>query len=782
MPRQENKNENELLKRLQSLFIIEAEERLKAMSAGMLELEKTSDIERQTAVVETIFREAHSLKGAARAVNMTDIETICQSLESVLAVLKRREINPSPELFDTLHFAVDTINKILLSSAEGEQVPITELMRQLSRLETGRQTGGIPIEEYIPLSQDNNLPDITGSNGFLSSCSIINQKTNMELSEKNTNNTHRSALNIGDKPAVSTTVRISTEKLDALLLQAEEMLSIKLAADRHLADLRDIQDMLDRWDKECVKNYPGIQTGKNNSQFTKLLEFFDWNHNCVKLLESKLNTLIKLAEYERRSIGGIVDNFQKDVKKALMLPFSSLLVTFPKMVRDLSRVQSKEVELTLQGSEIEIDKRILEDMKDPFIHMLRNCIDHGIEKPEDRERNNKPRRGKITVAISQVSGHKVEILVSDDGSGINLNKIKESAVKRGILSEKEVGRLSRQEALALIFQSEVSTSPIITDISGRGLGLAIVREKVEKLGGVISVETDPQTGSSFRILIPVTLATFRGILVRVIEQLFVIPSSNVNRVIRIKQEEIKTVENKEIIYLNGCAVSFARLVDVLELPRQENKNNSSGYIPVLVLCSAEKQIAFAVDEIIGEQEVLVKSLGKQLSRVRNVSGATVLGSGKVVPILCIPDLLKSTVKVNHIPAGTSSTEKKVSVKRKLILVVEDSITSRMLLKNILESSGYSVKTAVDGIEALTALKTEDYDLVVSDVEMPRMNGFDLTSRIRADKKYSQLPVILVTGLDSREDRERGIDVGANAYIVKSSFDHGNLLEVINRLI
>jgi len=781
MPRQENKNENGLLKRLQSLFKIEAEERLKAMSAEMLELEKTPDVESQTAVVEAIFREAHSLKGAARAVYMTDIEIICQSLESVLAILKRREINPSPALFDTLHYAVDTIYK-LLSSAKGEQVPITELMQQLTRLETGGQTGSIPTEERTLLSQRNILPDPPGSNGFLPAGSAMTKKTELEIPTIGTGISRQDALNIGDKPAVSATVRISTEKLDALLLQAEEMLSTKLAADRHAADLRDIQDMLDRWDKEYAKYYPGIQTGKSNSQFDKLLEFLDWNHNCIKLLESKVITLIKLAEYDRRSIGGIVDNFQKDVKKALMLPFSSLLVTFPKMIRDISRIQKKEVELILQGSEIEIDKRILEEIKDPFIHLLRNCIDHGIEKPEDRERNKKPRRGKITVTISQVTGHKVEILVSDDGTGINLDKVKESAVKRGILPEKEVGKLSRQEALALIFQSEVSTSPIITDISGRGLGLAIVREKVEKLGGVISVETGPQTGTSFRILIPVTLATFRGILVRVVDQLFIIPSANVNRVIRIKQEEIKTVENKEIVSLNGCAVSFVRLADVLELTRQENKNNSSGYTPVLVLGTAEKRIAFAVDEIISEQEVLVKSLGKQLSRVRNVSGATVLGSGKVVPILCIPDLLKSAVKVNNIPAETSSTKRKVNVKRKQILVVEDSITSRMLLKNILESSGYCVKTAVDGIEALTALKTEDYDLVVSDVEMPRMNGFDLTSRIRADERYSRLPVVLVTGLDSREDREHGIDVGADAYIVKSNFDHGNLLEVINKLI
>ncbi|MDF9409182.1 MAG: Gliding motility regulatory protein [Pelotomaculum sp. PtaB.Bin013] len=768
MPMQDNKKDNDLLKRLRSLFKIEAEERLKAMSAGLLELEKTPDAESQNAVVEAIFREAHSLKGAARAVNMTDIETICQSLESVLAVLKRKAINPSPGLFDKLHNAVDTINK-LLSTAEGGQVLITTLIQQLADLETGKQSGSTQTEEHLPKLKRNIPTAQPGNNYFLSP--IIGNDT-----------AGQAEPSIVDKQVVSGTVRISTEKLDSLLLQAEEMLSIKLTMDRHAADLRNIQDILGYWDKECDKNHPGMQTDKNNLQFDKLMEFLDRNQNCLRLLESKVKTMIKLAEHDRRSIGAVVDNFQKDIRKALMLPFSSLLSTFPMMIRDLSRAQNKEVELILHGSEIEIDKRILEDIKDPFIHLLRNCIDHGIETPEERERSKKARCGKITVTISQLSGHKVEILVSDDGIGINLDRVIESAINKGILTEKECDKLSKQEALALIFQSEVSTSPIITDISGRGLGLAIVREKVEQLGGVITVETQPQNGSSFRMIIPVTLATFRGILVRVSEQLFIIPSINVDKVTRIKQDEIKTIENKEIISLKGCAFSFVRLADVLELALQENKNNSLGYIPVLLLGTAEKRIAFAVDEIVCEQEVLVKSLGKQLSRVRNISGATVLGSGKVVPVLNVPDLLRSTIKIKNATFETASATGIAGLNKKSILVVEDSITSRMLLKNILESSGYSVKTAVDGIEALTALKTEDYDLVVSDVEMPRMNGFELTSRIRMDKKYAWLPVVLVTGLDSREDRERGIDAGADAYIVKSSFDHGNLLEVINKLI
>ena len=332
----------------------------------------------------------------------------------------------------------------------------------------------------------------------------------------------------------------------------------------------------------------------------------------------------------------------------------------------------------------------------------------------------------------------------------------------------------------LIFQSDVSTSPIITDLSGRGLGLAIVREKVEKLGGSITLHTKKGKGTTFRIVLPVTLSTFRGILVETAGQQYVIPTANVERVTRINPEIIKTVENKETIVLDGQAIAFVRLSDVLELQRSDEDEMEATSLQIIVLNSREERIAFHVDQVHKEQEVLVKSLGRQLIRVRNIAGASILGTGKVVTILNVSDLVKSAIKVTVAPVIKKKKEDKVL--QKSILIAEDSITSRTLLKNILTTAGYRVKTTVDGMDAFTALKSEDFDLVVSDVEMPRMNGFDLVSKIRNSKKIAEMPVILVTGLESREDRERGIDVGANAYIVKRSFDQSNLLEVIKKLI
>jgi two-component system chemotaxis sensor kinase CheA len=325
----------------------------------------------------------------------------------------------------------------------------------------------------------------------------------------------------------------------------------------------------------------------------------------------------------------------------------------------------------------------------------------------------------------------------------------------------------------------VTTSRLVDGISGRGLGLAITFEKVKKLRGTISVESAPSMGTTFRILVPVSLASFRGVIVRVADRLFVIPTSAVRHVLRIDPKEIRTAGNREFLHIDETAVPLSSLQTVLGL---EGARETAGTaIQAVILEADEKTAAFGVDEILSEQEILVKSLGRQLAHVRHVSGATILGSGRVVPILNVTDLMKK-VRDSAVPLPREAVEtRKVDTGKKSILVVEDSITSRMLLKNILESAGYQVKTAVDGLEAFTELKTAVFDLVVSDIDMPRMNGFELTARIRSDKDVAEIPVILVTALDSREDRERGIDAGANAYIVKSSFDQGNLLDIVRRL-
>jgi two-component system chemotaxis sensor kinase CheA len=769
------KQDDDFLKRLLSTFKIEAAEHIKALSSGLIDLEKVA-AENQVQIVEAVFREAHSLKGAARAVNNADIEAICQSMEGVFSALKCREVTLSSGMLDVLHRALRCLER-LLSFVESE-LPVVEksetasLIRQLEGLlREGRRVGeqGQSSQSFAPDSQ-----------------ATLGARLRKE------------APRVSETPAsAGETVRIAVSKLDSIRLQAEEMLSAKLAVGQRRTDLQNFSSTAASWKKEWRKIHSDVQTlqrllERNTKlsmpehekfRMTRVLEFLHWNHAFIKSLEYEVAAVSRSAAHDQRSISGMVDNLLDDTTKALMLPFSSLLEILPRFVRDLSRDQGKDVELVLRGAEIEVDRRILEEMKDPLIHLVRNCVDHGVEKPKERERKKKPPSGAITVAVSQKDGDKVEIVVADDGRGIDAAKVRSAALKLGVISVDEGQRLSDQDALRLIFHSGVSTSAMITDISGRGLGLAIVREKVEHLGGTVAFDTHVDVGTTFRIVLPLTLATFRGLLVRSGDHLFVVPTLNVERALIVKKDEIKSVENMETIQLRGRAISLVRLNDVLQLPPQHPSRESAKNVRVVVLVSAEKRIAFLVDEVLHEQQVLVKSLGPQLTRVRNVASATVLGTGKVVPILNVPDLMKSAIRIAR--AGVKPeivAAKKGEEKRKSVLVVEDSITARTLLKNILEAAGYEVKSAIDGIDAFTQLRTGEFDVVVSDVDMPRMNGFDLTAKIRADKKLAELPVVLVTALESREDRERGVEIGASAYIVKSSFDQSNLLEVIRRLI
>src|SRR5258706_1183685 len=746
--------DKELLKKLLATFKVEAEEHINAISSGLIELEKASSPEKQGETVETVFREVHSLKGAAGAVNLVQIESSCQSLESLFAQLKSREMTLSPDLFDRLHQKADALRALLSAgSTEAAQADETRMFRGLERTTSEWHTPeSIPVP---PRFRD-------------------------------------------EKQALSETLRLPAFKLESLLRQAEELIPVKAIAAQRITELREAEHLLTVSEAEWKKVRPqahAVKTLANGGQRTngqsrpsegesptraqmaKISVFLDRNETALRSVQSKLAALAKALESDRRVLDRRVDELVEDAKRVSTVPFSVLLESFPKLVRDLCRDCGKDADLLITGGEIETDRRILEEMKDPLVHLVRNCVDHGIESPKQREERGKPLKATINLAITPKSADKVEIVVSDDCAGIDVQKVRAASVKLGLISREDAANMDEQQAASLIFKSGVSTSPMITELSGRGLGLAIVREKVEKVGGSVSIESNPGTGTTFRLILPLTLARFRGVLVRVGQSLFVLPTRYVQRVLRIGQDEIKSAENRETIQINGRAASAVRLADVLEITRRNTDADPNRKIPVLVLVWAGEQIGFIVDEILDEQEVLVKGLGKQLRRVRNIAGATVLGTGKVLPVLDVADLMQSAVRMAPGAARHATEESPKS-----ILVAEDSITARTLLKNILEFAGYKVKTAVDGVEALSVLANEGFDLVVSDVEMPRMSGFDLTAKIRADKRLSELPVVLVTALESREHRERGVDVGANAYIVKSSFDQGNLLEVVRRLI
>jgi two-component system chemotaxis sensor kinase CheA len=735
----------EFLKRLKATFRGEAEEHIQTISAGIIEIEKEATTERRAEFMEAVFREAHSLKGAARSVNLKDIESICQALEGAFSAFKRGAIVASPGLFDLFHRSVDAIARIVSSvDLEGSDSDRRDARRV-----------GKDLEE--------------------ASSGIAPPKNTTEESV-------RPRPAIEEKSTSASSVRISMERLDSLLLQAEEMVAIKMTTGQRTAELREIDRGFREWKKEAIK-WKAKESVTNVPRWKELQER---DEAQLDALENQVAVVTRALEQDQRAIKRMVDEHLDYMKKSVMLPMSSLVESFPKLVRDLARDQGKEAELVVLGAEIESDKRILEELKDPLIHLIRNCVDHGIRAPDERIAQNKAPQGTITIAFAAKDGRHMEILVSDDGEGVDTGLVRAAAMKSGILSRETLEKIDDEGALALIFQSGVTTSPILTDISGRGLGLAIVREKVEKLGGSVSMNSRIKAGTTLRIILPLTLATFRGVLVRVDDKVFILPTINVERVARVNRVDIKSVEHREMIRVDGRNLSLVNMAEVLALPRR-TPQAPSAHLFIVVVASGDNGIAFQVDEILDELQVMLKGLGRQLRRVRNIAGSAILGNGKVVPVLNASDLIKSALRhaTSARPAGSAQAHPEAEVAPSRIfhiLVAEDSITARSLLKNILESAGYRVTTAVDGADAYAQARAGEFDLLVSDVDMPRMSGFELTAKIRDDKRFSKMPVVLVTALESREDRERGIDAGADAYIVKSSFDQSNLLEVVKRLV
>jgi len=695
------------LSKLREAFAIEAEEHVQSMTAGLLELEQVSAVAKQKELIEVIFREAHSLKGAAGAVDRSDLQAICQVLESIFSEWKRQPSPVTAETFDILNRALDLVRKLLrlpaASEGAAEQEEVQAMVRQLGEVTC------TPV--LAAVSPQNSLPAATKVRAPKAAVSVAAQAIPTPVAKPPTApvvSEHVAADDVS--PQLSETVRIPMAKMDSLLRQAEEMIAVKLTASQHAAEVRGLHDRIETWHQAWAKVGDSTRTGlvgQSAAVLTKLGDFLEWNHSFMQALDRHLIQLKRAAERDERGIGTLVDDLLEDARHLVMLPFSTLLDLFPKLVRDLARTQGKEAVLVLHGREVEIDKRILQEMKDPLIHLVRNSLDHGLEPPAERVRAQKPASGTVTISVAQIEAGKVEISITDDGGGIQVAKVKAAAVRSGALSEDEAAQLDDATALPHIFDSGVSTSPIITEISGRGLGMAIVREKVEKLGGRITTETAQGRGTTFRITVPITLATFKGILVGAGGQCFVIPTTQVECIKRVPLADIQTMENTESFSLNGHAISFVRLDEVLGLPPR-GQAQQGGYVEVVVLGTGDKRIGFAVDEVFHEQEVLVKSLGRPLLRVRNVVGATILGSSTPAIILNTSDLLKSAVRMAG--GGSCATRSAVpdtAARKRSVLVTDDSVTSRMLLKNILgrlrkKSLGHSFTERADTTKALGA--------------------------------------------------------------------------------
>lgn len=798
-------SDEEFLKELLEDFKLEAAEHLQVIGDGLLELEKSVDSGGNPSKTEEVFRVIHSMKGAARAVNLQRLEQLAMVLEGVFHEVKNKKLTLYPAMFDVLYPATDMlaallgeIDKPLKSVSQNDFNLMIGRVQAIRNVRKGRaEQEPQPARVKSQPAAGESVPEPEPPEAHLRPQKPSPEKhTPQKKEEQEQPQAQQTASEAGpvaqrdaapaDFSAVNTsgrsvseneTVRVPVTRLLEILNLAEEMITskniLRWQADEFGDTAAELGQLRTRLEEELTDNRQATLPDERLSL-----------RNAIQDLRSSAGRLARLSDelstHQRRA-GRSIDELVEHMRHTLLQPFSVLFAVVPRLVRDLSKSSGKEVEIAISGAETELDRRILEQLKDPLIHLIRNSVDHGIEPKAERKKAGKAEKGHLKVRVSKADGRKVQIVIEDDGAGINRERLLEAARKSGAVSKEALQEISMAEINRLIFASGVTTSRMITDVSGRGLGMAIVLEKITNMGGTIEVESEPGRGTRFIIRLPQTLATFQGILVESASELFLMPAQAVSRAVRVDASRVKTVESKSVVQVSGHTVALVKLSAVLGLSSRERKPGGP-MMTGLLLEREGRRLIFLVDAILGEHEGIVKPLGAMLRRVKHIEGACLMGDGRIVPVLRPSELFVSAAGLGlQVRSGDAAGAEKPAKKIK-VLVAEDSITIRNTMRNYLELAGCEVTTAFDGQDGFEKLMTGTFDVVVTDVEMPRMNGFELTAQIRKQSALQDLPVIIVTALETPDDRNRGMDAGANAYIVKSNFRESNLIDTIKRLV
>lgn len=737
-----------LQQRLLAAFREEAAERIGILTNG---LARWRQGETTPESIESLYREVHSLKGAARAASLTAIERTCHAWETLFGAFKRGAIPIEPHAVELARSALAVVQRLLANETVAE-----ESLQALIRALEEAAIGGSPDIQAVMLPEAVPAP--------------VEATPPVHVSEDQT-------------------VRVTAHRLDRLLYLGEAMVQAKLEAQinaqtakltaRHYETLRSrrqaVMPAANLLRAEPAEALP-LRT---RNAIKLLLDHVDWSFDYLEQRQTQAVQQARNNTHLWLALAQLSDALQQDLQSILLLSCQSISEGLPGLAQDIAAQTGKQVKLVVQGDMLQIDKRILDELRVVLVHLIRNAIDHGIEPPAQREAAGKPGTGLIRVEFSQESGDRFELTVTDDGGGMDGNRLKEKALALGVIKVEQADVMSAKECVQLAFLSGMSTTPMITDLSGRGLGLPIVQERVERLGGRVELESTPGRGCRFSLHLPLSLSTFRAVVVRAADQIFALPAMAVERCVRTPITAMRRVENRATLQVDEQVLPLWILAEVLELAPTPLEAEE---LTVILLGVRGDRIALLVDELLGDQEITVKPLGRQLIKVRNILGATVLGDGQLIPILHPQDLRESALACAGTALSADAMTKKSDTAPVRILVADDSFTSRGLLKGILEAADYEVITANDGLDAWNALKQGRFDLLVSDVEMPRMDGFTLTSRIRADRELGQLPIVLVTALKSPEDRARGLEAGANAYLAKSGFEGDSLIDAIRRLI
>lgn len=720
---------------LRNIFKEECAEHIQRLERDFLQLETEPG---NVSVLDEAFREAHSIKGAARMLGLPDIEKLSHRIEDLLGAARKGSAVLGSEIYTRLYKGLDALGSLINEAVTGELSGVV-----LYDVLAGLNIDAAPV------------PSNTAHNE--SETSAVDSSAGE--SEDSIVDTGSKAPSSGD--FLISTIRVETDRLDRLMSQTGELNVTKLRIAQRFADINEVMAL---WE----------------NIFRKIPKSADDDRLSIEKFGEHLNAL-RNGLYEDSSMLGLVTSELEDsIERIRLLPMSTVFDLFHRMVRDMAKESAKEVKLVIEGGETAADKRIIEEIKDPLMHMVRNAIDHGIELPDERERKNKPRTGTITLKAFQTPSN-VIIEVNDDGQGLDMEAIKRAALKNKMLHDSDISAMTPSQVQSLIFASGVSTSAFVSDISGRGVGLDVVKANVERLKGRIHVSSIPDKGCTITIKLPLTLATAKVMIVTVGKMKFALPVEHIQTTCRVMRSDIFNIGGRRTIVFNKFPVPVADLGDLLELKSTDQvSRGAEESMPCIIISIGEDTLGLFVNELLDEQDVVLKQYSSILRRTRNVSGSTILGTGEVCMILNPYDLIKSARKTGVSAAEERPVEEVQA--RKCILVAEDSITVRTQMKRILEGAGYEVTAAVDGLDAYNKLSLHPFDALVSDIQMPNMSGLELTEKIRQNKQYKEMAVILMTSLASDQDKKRGMEAGANAYLTKPAFDQKVLLETLRRLI
>lgn len=729
-------------------FRAESKEHLHNLSQGLLRLEKEPQ---NREVIDDVFREAHTLKGSATMMGFSNIRDISHAMEDILDGARSKQFILSSEIIDKLLKSVDIIEELIISDDKTPSVNIQEVAKNLKE----------PRVEDAPL---------------------VAKTTEIAPSVKEEKTT-----TMKERVESDETIRIKTQKLGILLNLTGELLISKNYLEQKIKWLKKIKNRFYKLTDDILKiSESGIL---DKEELLPIKEEIQTLGTLSENLKDDFYALQEDIELATSRIGVRTYQLQDEVMKVRMLPLSTLFAVFPRLVRDLAREVGKDISLSISGEDTELDKQVIEEISESLVQLVRNAIDHGIEEPEVREDLQKPKTARIKLAACS-RGSEVEISISDDGRGISPERIRNKAQELGIISPSEAAERGDKEIVNLIFSSGFSTKDKATTLSGRGVGLDVVKEKVEKLKGQIEVVSEVNQGTKIILRLPLTLSITDAILVKAGEKIYAMPLSSILEIVRetkgafLSEEKegmdkvyLSRIETKEVIVVRKKLIPLVRLRDILRL--EEKEIYKRGTLPIIIVGGETQQLAILVDEIVGKQEIVIKPVSDFISKVENIAGSTILGSGEVVLILDVPAIMNNAKKITKIERREVEKKEK---EPPFILVVEDSLTTRELERSILESAGYRVDTAVDGLEGWEKIKKQKYDMIIIDILMPRMDGFELTQVIRSSEDHRDLPVVIVTTKNTDEDRKKGIEVGADEYIVKATFDQQKLLSCVERLI